>query len=162
MGAELEMTWYPTDNLKLSANGSWLDCEYQDFATDLDGDGNNDDASGLEPNFCPEYQLYADGSYDIRLGNGGLITFFASVHHTPESEYSVFNSDFTQLEERTLVNANVSYEEPDGRWRLSLFGTNLTDEVYRVSANSVAGLWNFSQYGPRTQVGAELRVNLGD
>lgn len=162
MGAEVEMTWYPTDDLKLSANASWLDCEYQDFETDLDGDGTNDDASGLEPNFCPEYQLYADGSYDIRLGNGGLITFFASVHHTPESEYSVFNSDFTQLEERTLVNANVSYEEPEGRWRLSLFGTNLTDEVFRVSANSVAGLWNFSNYGPRRQIGAELRVNLGD
>lgn len=160
MGFEVEATWYPTESLRLSGNASYLDCEYSDFETDLDGDGANDDASGLEPNFCPEYQIYADAAYDIRLGNGGVITFFGSVHHTPESEYSVFNSDFTQLEERTLVNANVAYEEPEGRWRVSLFATNLTDEVYRVSANSVAGLWNFSNYGPRRQVGAELRINL--
>ena len=94
------------------------------------------------------------------MENGGRVTFFASVHHTPESEYSVFNSDFTQIEERTLVNASVAYEEPEGRWRLSAFANNLLDEAYRVSANSVAGLWNFSNYGPRRQYGVELRVSL--
>lgn len=159
-GGEVEVTWYPTDNFKLSANASYLDCEYDDFSTDLDGDGANDDASGLDPNFCPESQFYADGTYDWNLENGGRVTLFASVHHTPESEYSVFNSDFTQLEERTLVNASIAYEEPQGRWRLSGFVNNLTDEVYRVSANSVAGLWNFSNYGPRRQYGVELRVSL--
>jgi len=159
-GAEVELTWYPTDNLKLSANASYLDCEYKDFSTDLDGDGANDDASSLEPNFCPDSQFYADGSYDWPLSNGGRFTFFASVHHTPESEYSVFNSDFTQLEERTLVNASIAYEEPEGRWRVSVFGNNLTDEIFRVSANSVAGLWNFSNYGPRRQVGVEFRMSL--
>lgn len=159
-GGEVEVIWYPTDSLKISANASFLDCEYQDFSTDFDGDGLNDDASGLEPNFCPDNQFYVDAAYDIMLGNGGRLTLFSSVHHTPESEYSVFNSDFTQLEERTLVNASVSYEEPQERWRLSLFGNNLTDEIYRVSANSVAGLWNFSNYGPRQQLGLELRVSL--
>ena len=159
-GAEVEVTWYPTDNLKFSANASYLDCEYDDFSTDIDGDGVNDDASGLEPNFCPDSQFYLDGAYDWYTGNGGRVTFFASVHHTPESEYSVFNSDFTQLEERTLVNASIAYEEPDERWRVSVFANNLTDEAYRVSANSVAGLWNFSNYGPRRQYGVELRVSL--
>ena len=159
-GGEVEVTWYPTDNLRFTANASFLDCEYQDFTTDLDGDGLNDDASGLEPNFCPDSQFYADGAYDWTLGNGGNVTFFASVHHTPESEYSVFNSDYTQLEERTLVNASVSYEEPEGRWRVSAFVNNLTDEIFRVSANSVAGLWNFSNYGPRRQMGLEFRMSL--
>ena len=161
LGFEVETTWYPTENVRLTANASYLDCKYKEFSTDLNGDGINDDATGLEPNFCPEYQLYADGAYDIPMGNGGMITLFASVHHTPESEYSVFNSDFTQLQERTLVNANIAYQEPGARWRVSLFGSNLTNEIYRVSANSVAGLWNFSNYGPRRQIGAELRINLG-
>ena len=159
-GGEVEVTWYPTDNIRMSANASYLECEYDDFVTDLDGDGINDDASGLEPNFCPESQFYVDGSYDWNFSNGGRMTFYASVHHTPESEYSVFNSDFTQLEERTLVNASIAYEEPEGRWRISAFGNNLTDETFRVSANSVAGLWNFSNYGPRRQYGVELRVTL--
>ena len=159
-GAEVEATWYPLESLKLSANAGYLDCKYTEFETDLNGDGVNDDASGLEPNFCPEYQLYADGTYDWELRNGGRITLFGSVHHTPESEYSVFNSDFTQLSERTLVNASIAYEEPEGRWRISAFGNNLTDEVYRTSANSVAGLWNFSNYGPRRQMGVEVMVKF--
>ncbi len=161
-GGEVEVTWYPTERLKISSNASFLECEYKDFATDLDGDGVNDDASGLDPNFCPEYQLFADALYDLPLSNGGSLTFQGSVSHTPDSEYSVFNSDFTQIEERTLVNASVAYSDPDGRFRISAFGTNLTDEVHRVTGNSVAGLWNFSQYGPRRQYGVELRVSLGD
>jgi len=160
LGGELEVTWYPTDSLKFSANASFLDCKYKSFDTDLDGDGVNDNATNLEPNFCPDSQFYADGSYDWEIGNGGRITFFGSVHHTPESEYSVFNSDFTQLEERTLLNASVSYEEPQGRWRISAYGNNLADEIYRVSANSVAGLWNFSNYGARRQLGLEFRLSL--
>lgn len=161
-GGEVEVTWFPTERLSINANVAYLNCEYQDFETDLDGDGINDDASGLEPNFCPEYQYYADAAYEFPMSNGGLLTFQGSVHHTPESEYSVFNSDFTQLEERTLINASIAYTDPEDRFRISVFGSNLTDEVFRVSANSVAGLWNFSMYGPRRQYGVELRVSIGD
>ena len=68
----------------------------------------------------------------------------------------VFNSDFTQIEKRTIWNTSVSYTDADERWRVTAFGKNLLDDPYRVSANSVAGLWNFSQYGPRLQAGVEL------
>lgn len=155
-GGEVEATWYPNAELRLQATGAYLHCEYTEFTTDLDGDGINDDASGLEPNFCPEWQLSLDGNYVFVLGGGGTINLNGSIHWTPEAEYSVFNSDFTQIQERTILNANISYQDPSAHWKATVFGKNLLDEAYRVSANSVAGLWNFSQYGPRLQWGVEL------
>ena len=65
-------------------------------------------------------------------------------------------------EERLNASLRYQFARPwrGLRFSLALDGNNLTDEVYRVSANSVAGLWNFSNYGPRQQLGLEFRVSL--
>jgi iron complex outermembrane receptor protein len=60
------------------------------------------------------------------------------------------------LEERTLVNAFVTWESAAGHLEFSLYGKNLTDEVYRNSANPVATLWNFTTYGPPREFGVQL------
>ena len=57
------------------------------------------------------------------------------------------------MEERTLLGASVTYRDPDSRWSATLYGTNLTDETYRVAALPVAGLWNFTNYGAPRQIG---------
>ena len=62
----------------------------------------------------------------------------------------------TQLEERTLVNAYVTWESAEGQFEVSLYGKNLTDEEYRNSANPVANLWNFTTYGPPRELGVQL------
>ena len=67
---------------------------------------------------------------------------------------------YTQLEARTLLDANITYTAADARWYITLFGKNLLNEEYRVSANSVGGLWNFSQYGAPLQWGVEFGVGV--
>ena len=64
----------------------------------------------------------------------------------------------TQAEERTLVNAFITWEASDNI-SLTLWGRNLTDETYRVSANPVATLWNFARYGAPMSVGVRARFN---
>ena len=48
------------------------------------------------------------------------------------------------------------YRGPQG----TLFGKNLANETYRVSANSVGGLWNFTQYGAPRQWGVEFGMTF--
>jgi outer membrane receptor protein involved in Fe transport len=50
-----------------------------------------------------------------------------------------------------LVNASISYREPDGRWDLTVGGTNLTETRYLVSggANDAAGVYFGSYNRPR-------------
>ena len=66
------------------------------------------------------------------------------------------------MESRTLLSAPVTYQEPDSRWSATLYGTNLTDETYRVAALPVAGLWNFTNYGAPRQIGVSLNMKFGD
>jgi iron complex outermembrane receptor protein len=73
---------------------------------------------------------------------------------------SVFNSPLTQMEERTLVDANITYSAPEDRYYITLWGKNLTDERNRFGANSVAGLWNFTMYGRPRSYGIEVGVSL--
>ena len=54
----------------------------------------------------------------------------------------------------------MTYTSPDEKYYAALFGKNLTDETYRVSANSVGGLWNFTQYGAPSLIGFEFGVRF--
>ena len=45
-----------------------------------------------------------------------------------------------------MLNASISYFSANDRYRIALFGRNLTDEEYQTSGLSVANLWNFSTY----------------
>jgi len=62
------------------------------------------------------------------------------------------------MESRTLVDASITYTSPDEKYYASLFGKNLLDETYRISANSVGNFWNFTQYGAPSLVGIEFGV----
>ncbi|MGE0668833.1 MAG: TonB-dependent receptor [Sphingomonadales bacterium] len=177
-GIELEATWQPVDELRISANASWLHAEYTSLITDVNGAASianvlrpecfnidalgNDDGvcMGIKPNFAPEWKLGANLSYTHGLGNAGDLVFFASVQWQPEYQFNLFNADFTQVQERTLVDLSLTYRDASERYQVVLFVKNLLDETYRVAGNSVAGLFNFTAYGEPRRFGAELTVQF--
>jgi iron complex outermembrane receptor protein len=122
----------------------------------------NDDAvcMGIKPAFAPKWKLGANLSYTMNLGNVGDLIWYASAQWQPEYEFNLFNTPFTQVEERTLVDLSVTYMAPSGQYQAVLFVKNLLNETYRVSAIPVAGLFNFSTYGEARRYGVELTVNF--
>ena len=91
---------------------------------------------------------------------GALVSLNGNLNYQSEAETDVFNGENTQMEERTLLGAAVTYQEPDARWSATLYGSNLTDEVYRIAALPVAGLWNFTNYGMPRQIGVQLNMKF--
>jgi iron complex outermembrane receptor protein len=63
---------------------------------------------------------------------------------------------FTQVEERTLVDGYIQWDSPEDAWNVTVYGRNLTDETWRQSANAVAGLWNFTRFAPPRQYGVRV------
>lgn len=173
-GAELEATWIATPDLQLRGSVGWLDAEYKEFDFDPDpADPSNVpvDLTNLDIPFSPEWQLSAEAIYDMSLSHGGMIQWVAGVHYQSKAETSPFDPNavntgvarhptFTQMESRTLLHANVTYTDPSDRYHVSLFGKNLSNETYRVSANSVGNLWNFTQFGAPRHIGVELGVKF--
>ena len=136
-----------------------MDHEYKEFDIDTNNDGILEDLSGNEVPFSPELKYGVSATYEHAFWQGSL-AWNANFNHQDESEFSVFNSPLTQFSERDLIDANVTYHDAEGRYSLTLWGKNLSDERYRIGANSVAGLWNFTMYGRPRSYGMEFSVHF--
>jgi len=150
-GMEAEISWVVTDAFRLDLTGAYLKHEYEDFT--LDGYG---DLSDLDVPYSPEWMWSAAGLYDWNLDSAGSVTLNVSANYQSEAEMSVFNSLYSQMDSRLLVDAALTWRDADERYKVTFWGKNLTDEEYRIGANPVAGLWNFTYYGRPMSYGVEI------
>jgi iron complex outermembrane receptor protein len=181
-GVEAETTWLVTESFQLRASVGYLNAEYDEF--EFEGT----DLTKLDIPFAAEWQLGLEATYDQVLGNGATITYSAGVHYQSEAETSPFDPNaatglnpiagaapagsatpfnviarhptYTEMEERTLLDANITYTSANEKYYATLWGKNLLNETYRVGANSVGALWNFSVYGAPMQWGLEFGINF--
>lgn len=182
IGMELELSYVPTNNLRFDVNLGWLDHEYDSYNPGFDpatlgltGAPQPFDFSDLAVPYSPELNGGVSVTYFQELSSGSMLTYNFNVHYQDEAEINPAPASFqggtlddpilrqkanTQLEERTLLNAYVTWESPDSEFKVSLYGKNLTDETYRNSANPVANLWNFTTYGPPRELGIQVGYNF--
>lgn len=161
-GVDLEATWVPTSEWRVDAALNWLDHKYGkgSILPDLRGTNEPINLKPFDLPFSPEWKAMLSVSRDLGLANGGRVTLNGSINYQAEAETDVFNSPNTQMDARTLLNASATYHDPDDRWSATLYGTNLSNETYRVAALPVAGLWNFTNYGAPRQYGISLGLNF--
>lgn len=182
-GAEFELRWVVNQNLNLFASLGLLDAEYNDFCIDLDGaqaDVNPtsdcgvieeagftiggdplylapQDESHLEPKFAPKMTFGAGGTYTIPVGPGAL-DLHVRYNHIAKQETALDNAEGTELDSADFVNASASYYWD--RYRITLYGRNLTDEQREV-ALPVRPLFQSAQREPGTSWGIEVGVDFG-
>jgi iron complex outermembrane receptor protein len=155
-GIEAELVWLATENLRIDLTGAYTKHDYVEFLVDTDGDGVKEDLSNFTVPYSPEWQFSIGVTYDMLLGNGGSITFNTTGHYQSEVELSVFNSLYTQMEERFLWDANATWRDADERYRVTLYIKNILDERYRTASNSVSILWNMTNYGRPREYGIDV------
>ena len=71
-------------------------------------------------------------SEPLRLSMGGEIGFRVDWSYR-DSMYGEPSSDpgrFTKIDSRSLVNFDITYTEPEGRWSLSAYGRNVFNKKY--------------------------------
>jgi iron complex outermembrane receptor protein len=173
-GVELEGSFLFSENWTGRFNVGYIDAEYDDFKLDLDLDGTFDqDLSGRDVTRTPELQFGADITYDTQLGTIGSLRAQASVYYQDENTFyyalpavgldppgfdvSPFD---TVIESYTLIDAFVTYTHSSDKWYFSIYGKNLTDEIYHNASQYVGGLWTFSTYAPPRTYGAEIGITL--
>jgi iron complex outermembrane receptor protein len=181
-GVEIQAVAAPVRALRLTAAVGYLDAYYTSFVSALSynfpghvcngltaGPGsppiaqNHADKSSpcfLVPPRTPKWTAKLEGSYDFELGDIGTLT--------PHVAWSYEGSHFTNLTNAPqgfqaayhIWDADVTYNEPQGRWRLSLFGKNLENKVHLLNANPIAGLFNANYYADPRTYGVELGVRF--
>ena len=162
-GFDAEVTWIASDQLRVGASLNWLDHEYTSgVLPDLRGTNAPVSLLPYTVPFSPKMKLAVNAGYDIPMSNGSRIALAGDVNYQGESETDVFNGQNTQMQKRTLVNLSATWHEAEGRYSIGLYGANLTNEIYRMAALPVAGLWNFTNYGAPRSYGVNFNVKFGE
>lgn len=126
-GLEAEVNWRPTQALEMALGVGWLDTENNDPGANFDGVLGN--AARVLPN-APELSFNGVIRYEMPLDNGGTVRFFGDFSWQDDHYKEIVNN--LRIDSQYLINGRVTYVTPSENWSVSLWGKNLTDEVYVV------------------------------
>jgi iron complex outermembrane receptor protein len=130
-GAELEFTYAP-GALLIEGSIGYLDNEFKEIA-EVPGTTQTVGPDNRLP-FTPEWQGNVGIGYEFVLGSASL-TPRVNISYTDKQFFDAANSvEVAQLESVTVVNASLTLELSDWRFRAGI--NNLTDEDYKVAGNS--------------------------
>ena len=118
-GVEWESTWAVTDAFRLYATLGYIDAEVHD-----------PNPAAVAP-LTPEITVSVSPEFNFPFGDGN-VTMRADWSYRDDM-YGEPSSDpgrFTKIDSRDLINVNVTYEPADGKWSVSAYGKNITDERY--------------------------------
>ena len=150
-GYEAELTVTPVDNLLINFSFGYNHYENNDL--------NPLSTTYVNPDFLsqPEFNSSLGLQYVVQLGGGGTLTpridaFYQSEHDTGPANARPGVQDVTAntcprqcIPAYTTFNARLTYQPPDASWRVSLGGTNVTDEFYwqqysaEITVNAATG-----------------------
>jgi outer membrane receptor protein involved in Fe transport len=159
-GVELEAFALITDRLSVQASVGLLDAEYAEFnGLDVDGDGAPDPAAAADLDLAnvPELTGHLAATYDLPLDGLGTLTFRGSYSYTDGSPANDQNTIF--VSSFSLIDASMTFADTSQRWRVSLFGKNLSDEVYARFAVT-SSLFNFDYALPPRTWGLEVSYEM--
>ena len=129
-GLELDVLWVPVDGLTLKGGGSYIDSEIGDGFTGFGPFGAPEDFSGQSFPQTPEWHLVGDADYEWDVSDtltgfvGGGFTYQSATNN------SLGEDPILEINERTLIDLRAGVASSDDKWRLSLWGRNVTDEYY--------------------------------
>lgn len=119
-GFEWQSAWSPTDSFTLYTTLGYIDVDVDD-----------PNPSVVAP-LTPDLTYSISPEYTVPMGNGGDLVFRVDYSYRADmwGEPSNDPGRFTKIESRDLLNVDIAYHSPDGRWTLAAYGRNVTDEKY--------------------------------
>lgn len=143
-GAEVELKWNIAEGLNLNFGAAYLDTEIKEFM-DVDifqSTFQNEvffDASGAELGNAPNWQLNGSLNYHRPISDSLALRTGLDFSYKDDNRGSLDEMDGFFISDYTILNARVGIEDIDGRWGVTLWTHNLTNEYYWHSAAASNG-----------------------
>lgn len=137
-GFEAEVTFVPTESFSLGLSYAYLDARFKEFVSE------GDDFSGNRISKSPEHSLTLRANYGINdvFGTGDSLDLGIDYSYTDQIFGDNSNEPPEIVDSFGLVDARATYTSASGRWDVSFWGKNLTDEEYPIHyPNFGIGTW---------------------
>jgi iron complex outermembrane receptor protein len=132
-GAELEITWKPTDALLLSVNGGYV--HFNSESVTFQGKPYNGITDSGLPGYVPEWTGSASAQYTFKLGNAATITPRYDAYYT--SQICAFAPNSTGYDGKTscaggyvLQNVRIEYANSERSWTVAAGVNNVANKFY--------------------------------
>ncbi len=166
-GVELQGTWVPVTGLTVIAAIGYLDAKYTSFDTIRNNQPYDCVEEGCKPVRSPDSTARVTGTYEFVTDVG---TFVPTITYSwSDSFYTdTFNNPYGRVNSYGTLDGAIAYEDPTGRWSLSLWGRNITNKhfftgiVADASGNFPVPAYQTRYYADPRTYGLELRVALGE
>ena len=157
-GLEVEAQAALNSRLTVTLNVAWLNSEWKEFLADLNNDGIVTDNSHFDLPAAPEWSLFGAVDFRAPLTAGAVHMHLEARYRSGHVLLAQSNAEFAQRSASTLINGFVAWAPQSRRFRVSVFGRNLTEERFRSSAFASAPPLNTFN-APRT-LGMEVQFNF--
>jgi iron complex outermembrane recepter protein len=155
-GFEAELQAAPTRNLTFSGSIGYINASYKNIAFGVTGVTT---ANRLPK--TPEWKFSFSPQYNIELSNGGEILLNADLTHTSSLFNDTENTALLKRPGTNMLNASITYREPDGKWSLTGGATNLLNDRYLTTGLAqIAGGQTFGSYNRPREWYLTARVNF--
>jgi len=155
-GFELEIDYVPNDNLNLGLSLAYTDAGYEEFFADLAGTGTASDNSGLPLQRAPEWHALFRLAYTVDMDSGAAVTLGGNYMYRSELNNHTAGNPLANVGEIDILNLHVDYVPPSGNYRVSLYGKNVTDEIYQTGATLVGALLHLNTISDPARYGIEI------
>ena len=157
-GGEVELQFQVTEAWNVRANYGYIDAEYDDYIADLNGDGMETDNSDLIPRNTPENSFGLSTTYTIPIGPGEFVGF-AAYRWRDEVEVIANNDPLGHMDDIENLDVTLNYIWNDGRYRITAYGRNITDEREAVVVR-IPPYVSFGQYNQGENYGVEIAIKI--
>lgn len=157
MGFEFDLTAIPAPGLELNLGLGFIDAEYRDIDPD-----NSDITSATKLVETPKWTVNLSGEYLKSLGDWGDIIGRLDYVYKAKINHDVANNPIALQGAYGLFNGRLTFENADGNWSISVFGTNLTDERYILAGIDFTKSLGFAdiQYARPREWGISFRYSF--
>ncbi len=163
-GLEVETVYAPGGGLSINASVGLIDAEYIDVLGPAQVAPNPLQAGvipGADLPKTPDFKFNVSPRYEFNMGNGAIVTLLADYTHTSSMWNDTERTFLLQRPSTDILNLSASYEEPNGRWNVTVGGTNITDERYLTTGQAqIAGGQIYGTYSRPAEWYARLGVNF--
>jgi iron complex outermembrane receptor protein len=129
----------------------------------------NVDAKGQTAPYSPKWALTLTPSWDVEIGPGTEFYSYAQYSYTSSYGTGVTQSVYTQVPEQFNLNLRAGVRLQDGKYDISAFANNATDEKNIISQNVLSApagagvtlyLGRTVNYAPPARYGVTLRAKF--
>ncbi|HRX39204.1 MAG TPA: TonB-dependent receptor [Parvularculaceae bacterium] len=163
-GIEVEAVIAPTPEFTINASVGVMDAYYTDVLVPAQVPANPLQA-GVFPDAdlpkTPDFKFNISPRYEMTLGNNGTLVALVDYTHTSSMWNDTERTYLLQRPKTDILNASLTYREPNGRWNVTVGGTNLTDERYLTTGQAqIAGGQIYGTYSRPAEWYARLGVEF--